>query len=796
MTSWQTRLSAFLIRRRIKPRLGDMSKLRRVRALFNQPLPAPPGAEYQQAVVGGVPGEWVTSSTRKSPERGVLLYLHGGGFIGCSPLTHRPVTAAFALQGWRVFVPDYRLAPEHPFPAQINDAVAVWRQLAEDFPHQRLVIAGDSAGGNLSLALMLHEKAASRRLPDAAALFSPATDMTGQSPSLLANTERDAMFHGAALGQLVMAYLGSHNPADPLASPVLGDLHGLPPLLLHVGADEVLRDDSLRLAQKAITSGVNARVQIWPGAPHVWQLLWRLPESRQSLRQASAFLSDAMPLSAQTPEELDVVIIGAGLSGIGAAAMLQQECPDQHVAILESRSVIGGTWDLFRYPGIRSDSDMLTMGYRFRPWRSDATMADGTSLLRYVQDTARERGIDYLVRYQHRVIAADWSPQEARWLLTVEMGEGGQRKIMRCKMLHICAGYYRYDRGYRPQFEGEQTFKGTIVHPQFWPQDLDVSGKRVVVIGSGATAVTLVPELSKTASQVTMLQRSPTYVMTLPSQDKFARSLKAWLPESWAYGLARARNILINIVFYQLCRRWPETIKARLVRLAGQQLGSKDMARHFSPSYQPWDQRLCIVPDGDLFRALRAGRASVVTDQIERFTPTGLRLASGEELPADIIVTATGLEMRLLGGMRISVDGQPVSLTGRLAYKGMMFDGLPNLVCTFGYTNASWTLKADLTAGYLCRLICHMQSRGLDIAVPEADARVQPRPFLDFTSGYVQRAAAGMPRQGDRKPWRLHQNYILDWLTLRWSRIDDGVLQLRCKTGRAEDMMSGEVSSA
>lgn len=798
MSSWQTRLSAFLIRRRIKPRLGDMRDIGRVRALFNQPLPPPPGGQWAPATLAGVPGEWVTAKAAPATtsDKGVLLYLHGGGFIGCSPRTHRPVTVALALQGWRVFVPDYRLAPEHPYPAALEDAVAVWRQLCHSYAGQRLVVAGDSAGGNLSLALMLHEKTAGRRLPDAAALFSPATDLTGQSPSLMANTQRDAMFNGQALEQLARAYLQAQDPADPLVSPLLGDLSGLPPLLLHVGADEVLRDDSLRFAQKARQADVNARVQIWPGVPHVWQLLWRLPEAGLSVRQASEFMAEAQPISTHEPEELDVIIVGAGLSGIGAAAMLQEQCPDQHVAILESRNVMGGTWDLFRYPGIRSDSDMHTMGYRFRPWTEASAIADGASILRYVQDTARERGIDFLIRPQHRVISADWSERHARWLLTVETGADRQRKILRCKMLHLCAGYYRYDRAHRPAFEGEADFKGAIVHPQFWPQTLAYAGKRVIVIGSGATAVTLVPELARTASQVTMLQRSPTYVMSLPAQDKLGQRLKSWLPAALAYRLVRAKNISLNLLFFKLCRRWPDAIRARLVRLAARQLGSVEMARHFSPSYKPWDQRLCIVPDGDLFRALRSGRATVVTDQIERFTAGGVRLVSGAELEADIIVTATGLELSLMGGIRLSIDGQAVKPSETMAYKGMMFSGVPNLVCTFGYTNASWTLKADLTADYLCRLIRHLQRRALDIAEPQADASVRPRPFLDFTSGYVLRSAQHMPRQGDRKPWRLYQNYLLDLLTLRWARIDDDVLQLRCKSGQTEAIISATASSA
>jgi len=772
-----------------------MTELARVRHVFNQALPAPSGAFFESAVVAGVAGEWVRATQRAGGllplPRGVLLYFHGGGFIGCSPATHRAITVAFALRGWQVFVPDYRLAPEHPYPAALDDAVAVWRELVEQYGNERLVVAGDSAGGNLSLALMLHENSAGRTLPAAAALFSPSTDMTGGSPSLRENSQRDAMFDGKGFQHVADAYLQGTDPSNPLVSPVLGDLRGLPPVLLHVGADEVLRDDSLRFAQRARAAGVTVRAQIWPVVPHVWQLLWRLPEAKRSVEQASNFLGEARPASASYPEDLDIVIIGAGLSGIGAAAMLQHASPDQHIALLESRDRLGGTWDLFRYPGMRSDSDMHTMGYRFRPWAGNAAMATGEAILDYVTQTATERGIHYLVRYGHKLVSADWSDTLARWTLTIEVRSGIpeavgigadqpiQRVTLRCRVLHLCAGYYRYDAGYRPTFQDESQFVGQIIHPQFWPQQLDCTGKRIVVIGSGATAVTLVPALARSASHVTMLQRTPSYVVSLPSEDRWARWLKTWLPSAQAYSLVRAKNIFSDSLFFILCRAMPKAFGGWLAQEAARQVGSPEMAPHFLPDYGPWTQRLCVAPDGDLFIALREGRASIVTDRIERFTPSGIRLRSGEELTADIIVTATGLELQMLGGVALSVNGQPINISSGMLYRGLMLNRIPNLTITFGYTNASWTLRADLTAFFLCRLVKYMQRHSLDRVMPVAHDHIQLRPMIDFSSGYVKRAEPVLPKQGHRAPWRLYQNYLLDYLMMNTSRFHDGVLNLR-----------------
>jgi cation diffusion facilitator CzcD-associated flavoprotein CzcO/acetyl esterase/lipase len=778
--SLRAHLVAAIVRHRVKPRLGDMSDLARVRKVLGQSLPAPRGVSYTDAVVGGVAGEWVEAKSNAVTGKTTLLYLHGGGFIGCSPRTHRPITAALALQGLRVFVPDYRLAPEHAFPAAPRDVQAAYRALRADPAINRLVVAGDSAGGNLALGLMLELRDADQQLPDAAALFSPAVDLTCQSPSITLNAERDPMFYGPYLRHLTDAYLQGADASQPLASPLLGELTGLPPLLIHVGESECLRDDALRLAQKAREAGVSVELQVFSVVPHVWQVVHDLSEARHSIAAAGRFLREAQRLI--QPETLDVVIIGAGLSGVGAAVHLQRECPKKTVTLLEARATMGGTWDLFRYPGVRSDSDMYTLGYDFKPWRGAKAIADGPSILRYVQETAAEEGIAQHIRYGHRVVAADWSAEHGHWTLSIERSEGRGLLTVRARFVLFCAGYYSYAQGHSPHFLGKDRFQGTVVHPQFWPEGLDHSGKQVVVIGSGATAVTLVPEMARTAAHVTMLQRSPTYVVARPASDPIAEKLKRWLPARLAYALVRAKNVLIGMYFYRLARKYPRQTQERITAMVREAVGPGiDVERHFKPSYMPWDQRLCLVPDGDLFKSLRFGSASVVTDQIESFTEHGIRLVSGQELPADIIVTATGLQMNVMGDVKISLDGRAADLTQGLVYKGLMQGGLPNMANTMGYTNASWTLKADLTARYVCRLLKHMDRHGLSVCTPVPDASVQPEPILSFSSGYVQRGLAVLPKQGDRKPWRLDQNYLLDMLTLRFKAIDDGVLSFgRC----------------
>ncbi|GAA3426220.1 NAD(P)/FAD-dependent oxidoreductase [Streptosporangium nondiastaticum] len=503
-------------------------------------------------------------------------------------------------------------------------------------------------------------------------------------------------------------------------------------------------------------------------------------------------------MSNAVPEHVDVLVVGAGLSGIGAAAHLRRECPRKSFAILESRGAIGGTWDLFRYPGIRSDSDMFTLGYSFRPWTDARAIADGESIRSYVTDTAREYGLDRHIRFRLRVTHASWSSETARWTVTAvrtgpgeqgpgeqgpgEQGPGegsGGQVTFTCSFLMACTGYYRYDEGHRPAFPGEDDFRGPIVHPQHWPDDLDHTGRRVVVIGSGATAVTLVPALAEKAAHVTMLQRSPTYVAAVPSRDRLADRIRRHLPARTAYRIVRWKNVLFSMAVYRLSRRRPKLMKAVLRRGAAAALPAGfDVDTHFAPSYDPWDQRLCAVPDGDLFRAVREGRADVVTDHIERLTPDGVALRSGRHLPADVVVTATGLNLLAIGGMRLSVDGRDVELPETLVYKGMMLSGVPNLSLTVGYTNASWTLKADLVAHYVCRLLRHMDAHGhraVTPVAPDLKGRDGLAPLIDLKSGYVLRSAGLLPRQGPAAPWRLYQNYLRDVRLMRGGPVTDGV---------------------
>ncbi len=477
----------------------------------------------------------------------------------------------------------------------------------------------------------------------------------------------------------------------------------------------------------------------------------------------------------------DVLIIGAGLSGIGAAWHLQHLCPERTYAILESRAAMGGTWDLFRYPGIRSDSDMYTLGYRFRPWRDAKAIADGPSIKRYIEETAREHGIDQKIRYGHRVVRAEWSSAEARW--SVEAEHEGATVHFTCGFLYTCTGYYDYGAGYTPEYSGRESYRGRFVHPQQWPEDLNYAGKRVVVIGSGATAVTLVPAMTTgagAAAHVTMLQRSPTYVAEQPSKDVIADALRHVLPAGAAYAIARWKNVLRSMFYFSFARGAPAIFTRGVLKKARLALGTDfDVDKHFTPRYKPWDERLCIIPDGDLFTAIREKRASVVTDEIASFTANGIQLKSGGHLEADVIVSATGLALKIVGGMALVVDGKPVEMPHTMTYMGFMYSGVPNLASAFGYTNASWTLKCDLIAEHVCRLLNHMKEHGYVQCTPVRDLSVSEEPVLNFTSGYVQRALPSLPTQGTRSPWRVHQNYLKDLLAFRHGRVDKPSLEFR-----------------
>jgi monooxygenase len=481
--------------------------------------------------------------------------------------------------------------------------------------------------------------------------------------------------------------------------------------------------------------------------------------------------------SAEPIDHVDVLIVGAGLSGVGAACHLRRRLPHKTFAILEARGDMGGTWDLFRYPGIRSDSDMFTLGYSFRPWTEPEAIADGPSILRYIRETAREHGIDRDIRYRHRVTRAEWSTPEARWTVGAERTDTREIVNLTCDFLFACTGYYRYDQGYVPDFAGTERFRGQIVHPQDWPGDLDYAGRRVTVIGSGATAVTLVPALAERAAHVTMLQRTPSYVVSLPGSDGVALTVRSRLPARVAYATARWKNVLRQMVAFNVARRAPRFARSLVRKWNQDQLPEGyDVDTHFNPPYEPWDQRLCLVPDGDLFQAIASGRAEIVTDRIKTFTERGLALESGREVEAEVIVTATGFNLLLLGGMEVAVDGEKVDFSRRVAYKGLMLSGVPNLAMALGYTNASWTLKCDLVAQYVCRLLDHMDRNGYAIARPQPpDASLPTDPIIDLRSGYVMRSIDRLPKQGRSLPWRLHQNYFRDIRLLRRGPVDDAM---------------------
>ncbi len=491
----------------------------------------------------------------------------------------------------------------------------------------------------------------------------------------------------------------------------------------------------------------------------------------------TATTTSAAPAAPSELEHVDVLIVGAGLSGIGAAHHLTTSQPGRSYAVLEMRDSLGGTWDLFRYPGIRSDSDMHTLGYRFKPWTQAKAIADGPSILEYLRETAAEAGIDRHIRYSHKVVRADWSSADARWTVTCERTDTGEQVRLTCSFLFSCSGYYRYDEGYTPEFAGLADFGGQVVHPQHWPTDLDVTGKRVVVIGSGATAVTLVPALAdQGASLVTMLQRTPTYVLAVPGIDPISQFLRAKLPDSVAYPAIRWKNVLLGAFGYYMARNHPDRVKGLIRKVQQKALPADfDIDTHFTPPYQPWDQRMCMVPDGDLFKAISDQKATIATGHIDTFTATGIRLKDGTEIEADVVVTATGLNLLAFGGAKLGVDGQDVDIRDTMAYKSLMLSGVPNFAYALGYTNASWTLKADLTSEYVCRLLAHMQKNGYTTVVPERDAAVAEEPFLNFQAGYVMRSIEEFPKQGSIAPWKVTMNYVKDLRMLRHGSITDGV---------------------
>jgi monooxygenase len=500
-----------------------------------------------------------------------------------------------------------------------------------------------------------------------------------------------------------------------------------------------------------------------------------------------------------TIEHLDVLIVGAGISGICLAYYLQTRCPQKRFTLFEGRQAIGGTWDLFQYPGIRSDSDMYTLGYSFRPWQDPQMIADGPSILQYLRETVAAFGLDQHIRFNHRVRRATWSSTEARWTVEAVRGPEQETVTVTCNFLCLCTGYYDYEQGYTPAWPGIERFSGRIVHPQHWPVDLDTTGQQVVVIGSGATAVTLVPALAEQAAHVTMLQRSPTYIVARPARVDRTRGIHRMLPARLALHLARWQSILLGIYFYALTRHRPHVAKQLLLQQVRQQLGDGyDIDTHLTPAYNPWDQRLCLAPDGDFFRAIRAGKASIATDQIETFTEKGIKLRSGAELAADIIVTATGLSLKMMGGVQLVIDDIPVDLSKTLIYRGMMYRDIPNLASVFGYINASWTLKCELIAQRLCRILNYMDRHAYTQCTPRLrDQGVTEEPMLvELTSGYIQRARAMLPRQGPSNPWKMHQNYLRDVWSLCLSPVNDGTMEFTCHADHTREDADQEGRSA
>jgi len=832
--SKRSRIARAFIRARLRPafaRWDDIGRVRRV--LGSRVQPAPAGVSVTPGELGGVPGEWLTSAASAaadgaSPAR-MLLYVHGGGFAACSPGTHRALTGALAAAGWTVFAVDYRLAPEHPFPAAVEDVAAAWAALTHAAPAgARLALAGDSAGGNLATVTA----AAAAVKPHALALLSPVLDLTGGSASLASNAGTDAMLHPDSMPCVAQTYLQGADPADPRASPLLdaASVAALPPVLALVAADEMLRDDGVRLARRVRAAGGRAEAHAWPGVPHAWPVLppAALPEAAAAVATLAHFLATA---DAAAPEAIDVAIVGGGLSAIAAAVRLREQMPGAKTVLFEARSETGGTWSLFRYPNARSDSDMHTLGFKFAPWRGPTSIAAAGDILAYLRDVAARSGVDALVRTGHRVVAADWVSAERVWSLTVDAcpavaaaegaaaavpgpgpdawagaaaaaaaAGGGRRpappppaarapaparppppatRPVRAKFVNFCAGYYDYAGGHAPKLPNQEAFAGRVIHPQAWPDGETLAGRRVVVLGSGATAVTLAPALAAAGASVVLLQRSPSHVVAVPRRDSVALScVRCGLPSLaryWAYWRARA--------LYSFARRFPDAAARGIQRAALKAVGPGVPAEAFTPSYPPWDQRLCIAADGDLFKAIKDGQVEIVTGEVESCVQGGLVLRSGRTLECDTIVTATGLRLLPLGGATISVDGCPIDLAARssIVWRGAMLASIPNLFATMGYSNASWTLRADLTARWVARTVAWMARRGYETVAPRAPAPdVRPVPIVSLRSGYIERAT-GMPSAGHRGPWRPPASWPADEAALGccggWRARRDGVLQ-------------------
>jgi len=482
-------------------------------------------------------------------------------------------------------------------------------------------------------------------------------------------------------------------------------------------------------------------------------------------------------VQAKESNQYDVIIVGAGLSGIGAAYHVQTQNPGLSYAVLEGRPSMGGTWDFFKYPGLRSDSDMYTLGFSFYPWKNAKAIANGKDILAYIQETAAHFSIDEHIRYHHKVTDANWSSEDQLWTIQVAEHEGVPHTTLQCRFLFMCSGYYNYDTGHNPPFLGSESFEGKIIHPQYWDQSYDYTDKEVIVVGSGATAITLVPELAKKAKHVTMLQRSPGYILNLPSEDRVANQLKSFLPAKVAHFLARWKNILFSLWFYNTSRKRPEGVRAYIAKQTKTTLGEHYVREHFDPKYNPWDQRVCFVPDNDLFDAIKSESVSIVTDTISKFTAKGIVLPSGKLLEADLVVTATGLKIQLFGGMQLRLDGQPVDMGAQHAYRGVMLSGIPNFAVAVGYTNASWTLKCDLNAQYVARILKRMQRKKLSVVTPKYDPdSFTTEPLLDFDAGYIQRAQKLLPKQGSKAPWKVYQNYLKDLRMLRYGSIQDKYL--------------------